>query len=104
MESGGEDAFFISRVGCGALGVADGVGGWAEEGVDASAYSRGLMLHAAQALEGSGGCEGAVGVLAYAQVGWAGGGGGQGEGGGGEGREVGSMGWGQCIAQACHQN
>lgn len=35
-----EDAFFVSpRV----LGVADGVGGWAAQGVDSSLFSRGLM-------------------------------------------------------------
>ncbi len=31
---GGEDAFFVSSVGGGALGVADGVGGWQESGVN----------------------------------------------------------------------
>lgn len=31
---GGEDAHFISNVGSGSLGVADGVGGWAESGVN----------------------------------------------------------------------
>ena len=37
----GEDAFFISCQGCGALGVADGVGGWVEEnGVSAGDYAR----------------------------------------------------------------
>jgi hypothetical protein len=38
----GEDAFFsLPR----ALGVADGVGGWAEHGVDAGEYARQLMSH-----------------------------------------------------------
>jgi protein phosphatase PTC7 len=49
---GGEDAFFISDPPL-ALGVADGVGGWAEIGVDAGAYARLLMSNAkeeAQAL------------------------------------------------------
>eukprot|EP00757_Euglenozoa_sp_SAG-D1_P022130 gene22130-1294_t len=41
-ETGGEDAYFVSRRGI-ALGVADGVGGWAKEGVDSSRYSRMLM-------------------------------------------------------------
>lgn len=36
----GEDAWFITRY---AVGVADGVGGWAEVNVDAGAYSRQLM-------------------------------------------------------------
>lgn len=31
---GGEDAYFISDVGGGAMGVADGVGGWQETGVN----------------------------------------------------------------------
>lgn len=31
---GGEDAFFISPVGGGAFGVADGVGGWQESGIN----------------------------------------------------------------------
>jgi protein phosphatase PTC7 len=54
---GGEDAFFISDPPL-AIGVADGVGGWAEIGVDAGAYARLLMLHAkeeAEALLSSGG-------------------------------------------------
>ena len=35
-DTGGEDAFFISR---GAVGVADGVSAWAREGVNAALYS-----------------------------------------------------------------
>ncbi len=31
---GGEDAFFVSEAGGGAMGVADGVGGWQESGVN----------------------------------------------------------------------
>ena len=31
---GGEDAFFISDAGGGAMGVADGVGGWQESGIN----------------------------------------------------------------------
>jgi hypothetical protein len=38
--TGGEDAHFVSTVGGGALGVADGVSGWAEDGVDPADYSR----------------------------------------------------------------
>jgi len=41
--TGGEDAFFI--FGDSATGVADGVGGWAEVGVDSSVYSNALMKH-----------------------------------------------------------
>ena len=47
---GGEDAFFISDPPL-ALGVADGVGGWAEVGVDAGAYARLLMDHAREEAE-----------------------------------------------------
>jgi serine/threonine protein phosphatase PrpC len=39
---GGEDAFFVSPARGGAFGVADGVGGWASEGVDVAAYSRAI--------------------------------------------------------------
>jgi protein phosphatase PTC7 len=42
QDKGGEDAFFISpSTAC--VGVADGVGGWAEIGVDPGLYSRELM-------------------------------------------------------------
>lgn len=44
-DRGGEDAFFIGEQGF-AMGVADGVGGWAEVGVDPGLYSRELMRHA----------------------------------------------------------
>ncbi|PSC69359.1 Serine threonine family 2C [Micractinium conductrix] len=44
-DRGGEDAFFICERGY-AMGVADGVGGWAEVGVDPGLYSRELMRHA----------------------------------------------------------
>jgi len=42
---GGEDAYFVHSGGY-CLGVADGVGGWAEVGVDPGLYSRELMNHA----------------------------------------------------------
>ncbi|VFQ99160.1 unnamed protein product [Cuscuta campestris] len=48
-ETGGEDAHFI----CGdeqAIGVADGVGGWAELGVDAGQYARELMSNSVSAI------------------------------------------------------
>ena len=49
--TGGEDAFaFDASVGCVAL--ADGVGGWAEEGVDPAGYSRGLVAAAVAAVRG----------------------------------------------------
>ena len=43
----GEDAVFHSTF---SLGVADGVGGWAESGIDAGGYSRSLVAHCANAL------------------------------------------------------
>ncbi|CAI7781335.1 unnamed protein product [Closterium sp. NIES-53] len=46
---GGEDAFFI--LDGAAVGVADGVGGWAEIGVDAGLYARELMGHVQRAVE-----------------------------------------------------
>eukprot|EP00887_Chlorella_sp_A99_P000020 scaffold16.g20.t1 len=48
MDKGGEDAFFVSAKGC-CLGVADGVGGWAEIGVDPGLYSKELMRLASEA-------------------------------------------------------
>nr|BCL66180.1 hypothetical protein [Volvox reticuliferus] len=49
---GGEDAHFISDVGGGIIGVADGVGGWQESGVNPADYSRTLMQLARAYLEG----------------------------------------------------
>mmetsp|Transcript_32375 Transcript_32375/g.62229 ORF Transcript_32375/g.62229 Transcript_32375/m.62229 type:complete len:401 (-) Transcript_32375:339-1541(-) len=43
-DKGGEDSHFVSDTG-NWLGVADGVGGWAELGIDAGAYARKLMEH-----------------------------------------------------------
>ncbi|KAI8465998.1 MAG: phosphatase 2C-like domain-containing protein [Monoraphidium minutum] len=50
---GGEDAFFVSRKNGGALGVADGVGGWAESNVNPAAYARALMRVACAYVEGA---------------------------------------------------
>lgn len=47
-ETGGEDAHFISSEQ--AIGVADGVGGWADLGVDAGHYARELMSHSIAAI------------------------------------------------------
>ena len=48
----GQDAFFIASVGPGkhatAFGIADGVGGWANQGVDPSNFSHGLCSYMAQ--------------------------------------------------------
>ncbi|KAJ9166115.1 hypothetical protein P3X46_020906 [Hevea brasiliensis] len=49
-ETGGEDAHFI----CSneqAIGVADGVGGWADLGIDAGQYSRELMSNSVSAIQ-----------------------------------------------------
>ena len=43
--TGGEDASFVGADGL-SVGVADGVGGWAEQGVDAGIYARLLMSNA----------------------------------------------------------
>ncbi|XWS21082.1 hypothetical protein CRYUN_Cryun30bG0024900 [Craigia yunnanensis] len=48
-DTGGEDAHFIC-VDEQAIGVADGVGGWADLGVDAGHYSRELMSHSVSAV------------------------------------------------------
>lgn len=42
VDTGGEDAFFVSEDKS-ALGVADGVGGWRESGIDPGDYSRSFM-------------------------------------------------------------
>jgi len=49
---GGEDAHFLSPIGGGAAGVADGVGGWQESGVNPAEYSATLMECAKAYLEG----------------------------------------------------
>jgi len=43
--NGGEDAAFICPA-SGMVGVADGVGGWAERGIDAGLYARNLLVNA----------------------------------------------------------
>ncbi|KAG0462498.1 hypothetical protein HPP92_020974 [Vanilla planifolia] len=48
-ETGGEDAHFISNEH--AIGVADGVGGWADLGIDSGHYARELMSHSVSAIE-----------------------------------------------------
>lgn len=45
QKMGGEDAFFLGRS---AFGVADGVSGWADYGIDPSLYPRALMASCAQ--------------------------------------------------------
>uniref|UniRef100_A0A7I4BT21 Protein phosphatase n=1 Tax=Physcomitrium patens TaxID=3218 RepID=A0A7I4BT21_PHYPA len=50
VQKGGEDAYFVSNYGGGVLGIADGVGGWAEQNVDPALYSKELMAHAEAAV------------------------------------------------------
>ncbi|KAL7117241.1 hypothetical protein ACP275_03G060600 [Erythranthe tilingii] len=49
-ETGGEDAHFICTSEQ-AIGVADGVGGWAEVGIDAGKYARELMSNSVNAIQ-----------------------------------------------------
>ena len=51
-EKGGEDAHFICEE-RGVVGVADGVGGWADVGVDAGEYARQLMSHSVSVIRGN---------------------------------------------------
>jgi protein phosphatase PTC7 len=44
---GGEDWFFVSSS-CRAIGIADGVGGWAEVNIDPAVYARSLMKNASE--------------------------------------------------------
>eukprot|EP00239_Pterosperma_sp_CCMP1384_P008813 CAMPEP_0197863642 /NCGR_PEP_ID=MMETSP1438-20131217/41264_1 /TAXON_ID=1461541 /ORGANISM="Pterosperma sp., Strain CCMP1384" /LENGTH=391 /DNA_ID=CAMNT_0043481615 /DNA_START=517 /DNA_END=1692 /DNA_ORIENTATION=- len=48
LEKGGEDAWFVRTEGGGAFGVADGVGGYGDIGIDAGLYAKQLMLTAKQ--------------------------------------------------------
>lgn len=47
VATGGEDAYFISSAGHGAVGVSDGVSAWAEDGIDPGEYSRTLVQYCA---------------------------------------------------------
>lgn len=49
-ETGGEDAHFICED-AQAIGVADGVGGWADVGVNAGLFARELMAHSLKAIQ-----------------------------------------------------
>lgn len=60
QDKGGEDAYFACDRGM-CIGVADGVGGWAEIGVDPGLYSRELMLFAKKAADN--GSHGKVALL-----------------------------------------
>lgn len=51
----GQDAFFVSRAGKSsnvAFGVADGVGGWADQGIDSADFSHGLCQGMAKVARG----------------------------------------------------
>ncbi|KAF9678350.1 hypothetical protein SADUNF_Sadunf07G0025800 [Salix dunnii] len=56
-ETGGEDAHFICEDEQ-AIGVADGVGGWADVGVNAGEFSRELMSHSVNAIQEE--CNGSI--------------------------------------------
>jgi hypothetical protein len=47
-KTGGEDAYFVHKY---AVGVSDGVGGWAETGVNPALFSRALVKGAEQSLQ-----------------------------------------------------
>lgn len=49
---GGEDSFFISLPGLSAIGVADGVGGWANQGINPKAFADDLMTFTYEAIAG----------------------------------------------------
>ncbi len=51
----GQDAFFVSRAGNSsnvAFGVADGVGGWSDQGIDSADFSHGLCQEMAKVARG----------------------------------------------------
>lgn len=50
VAKGGEDAYFVSNYGGGVIGIADGVGGWAEQNVDPALFSKEFMAHAEAAV------------------------------------------------------
>ncbi|KAB5547673.1 hypothetical protein DKX38_011079 [Salix brachista] len=56
-ETGGEDAHFICEDEQ-AIGIADGVGGWADVGVNAGLFSRELMSHSVNAIQEE--CNGSI--------------------------------------------
>lgn len=64
--TGGEDAFFVCSSGCGSIGVADGVGSWGADGIDASLYSKELMSKAFECLKEMGDNPDASLALEYA--------------------------------------
>eukprot|EP00879_Flechtneria_rotunda_P009428 GHRR01009870.1.p1 GENE.GHRR01009870.1~~GHRR01009870.1.p1 ORF type:complete len:856 (+),score=402.70 GHRR01009870.1:178-2745(+) len=66
-DTGGEDDYFVSSVGCGCFGIADGVGGWSSEGIDSAAYARGIMAVVSDAYATSNGEKGPTELLQYAQ-------------------------------------
>ncbi|GMH38801.1 hypothetical protein BSKO_06699 [Bryopsis sp. KO-2023] len=67
VEKGGEDDYFISTVGLGAIGVADGVSGWANDDVDPALYPRALLKYGQEAYEEKGGDMTPQDILAHGQ-------------------------------------
>lgn len=64
----GEDAYFVADAALGAVGVADGVSAWAQDGVDVGEYSRTLMALAKEAVDKSLGAATSKQVLNFAQL------------------------------------
>lgn len=67
IKKGGEDAFFVSHIGRGAVGVADGVGSWSNDGVDPALYPRTLLKHVQEAYEQANGDISAQDCMAHGQ-------------------------------------
>lgn len=67
VEKGGEDVFFVSQVGRGAVAVADGVGSWSSDGVDPALYPQFLLKHAQEAYERKNGDMSALDCMAHGQ-------------------------------------
>ncbi|GMH45571.1 hypothetical protein BSKO_13528 [Bryopsis sp. KO-2023] len=66
-DKGGEDAYFITRKGHGAMAVADGVGAWSEDGVDPAQYPEEFMTAVGQKIERlNGRISGTLEILRYA--------------------------------------
>jgi protein phosphatase PTC7 len=71
----GQDAFFVSNVAYGnnvAFGVADGVGGWIESGIDSAHFSHGLCKYMAESARGIKGTNNKIKAGAVLQEGYEG--------------------------------
>lgn len=71
----GQDAYFVSKVASGnnvAFGVADGVGGWIESGIDSAHVSHGLCKYMAESVKGVSGTKNKIRARAVLQKGYEG--------------------------------